>query len=96
MLIKPFVRRFDFRHYLDWPAKFFCVEIFAGEGLVNRWRRETSLSGSQKKQQQLYKLDLEKSHIRYFWSNTLSLPASVTRLSDLLNFGQLFKAVGNN
>ena len=75
---------------------FFCVEIFAGEGLVNRWRRETSLSGSQKKQQQLYKLDLEKSRIRYFWSNTLSLPASVTRLSDLLNFGQLFKAVGNN
>ena len=30
------------------------------------------------------------------WKNYEPLPASVTRLGDLLHFGQLFKACGNN
>ena len=30
------------------------------------------------------------------FDNTTYLPASVTRLGDLLDFGQLFKACGNN
>ena len=37
-----------------------------------------------------------KMHRGQVWGRVMYLPISVTRFNDLLDFGQLFKAFGNN